>query len=228
MEAIILSGGKGNRLQSIIKKIPKTMAKVKGKPFLETTLQWLNTFDIDKVILAVGYKKEYIKKYFGNKYGKIELKYSEEDEPLGTGGAIKKALEKCKEENIIVMNGDVLARVDLNEMYKKHESLEALMTIAIKEMNDFDRFGVVKFKKDRIIKFEEKKYVKKGYMNTGIYIINKNIFKNKINKKSFSIEIDYLNKYVSKDNIGLFIYEGEFIDIGIPEDYKKIQTIDIL
>ncbi len=225
MEAIILSGGKGTRLQSVIKDIPKTMADVNGTPFLETTLQWLNSFNINKVILAVGYKKEYIKKYFGNNYKNINLIYSEEEEPLGTGGAIKKALKECVDDNVIVMNGDVLARVDLNKMYEKHLSLGSVMTIAVKEMTNFDRFGVVKFNKDRITRFEEKKYVEKGFMNTGIYIMNKDIFENKIEDKSFSIENDYLSKYIDKDKISPFIFAGEFIDIGIPEDYQKIQAM---
>lgn len=225
MEAVILSGGKGTRLQSVIKDIPKTMADVNGTPFLETTLQWLNSFNINKVILAVGYKKEYIKKYFGNNYKNINLIYSEEEEPLGTGGAIKKALKECVDDNVIVMNGDVLARVDLNKMYEKHLSLGSVMTIAVKEMTNFDRFGVVKFNKDRITRFEEKKYVEKGFMNTGIYIMNKDIFENKIEDKSFSIENDYLSKYIDKDKISPFIFAGEFIDIGIPEDYQKIQAM---
>lgn len=225
MEAVILSGGKGTRLQSVIKDIPKTMADVNGTPFLETTLQWLNSFNINKVILAVGYKKEYIKKYFGNNYKNINLIYSEEEEPLGTGGAIKKALKECVDDNVIVMNGDVLARVDLNKMYEKHLSLGSVMTIAVKEMTNFDRFGVVKFNKDRITRFEEKKYVEKGFMNTGIYIMNKDIFENKIENKSFSIENDYLSKYVDKDKISPFIFAGEFIDIGIPEDHQKIQAM---
>lgn len=225
MEAVILSGGKGTRLQSVIKDIPKTMADVNGTPFLETTLQWLNSFNINKVILAVGYKKEYIKKYFGNNYKNINLIYSEEEKPLGTGGAIKKALKECVDDNVIVMNGDVLARVDLNKMYEKHLSLGSVMTIAVKEMTNFDRFGVVKFNKDRITRFEEKKYVEKGFMNTGIYIMNKDIFENKIENKSFSIENDYLSKYVDKDKISPFIFAGEFIDIGIPEDYQKIQAM---
>lgn len=225
MEAVILSGGKGTRLQSVIKDIPKTMADVNGTPFLETTLQWLNSFNINKVILAVGYKKEYIKKYFGNNYKNINLIYSEEEEPLGTGGAIKKALKECVDDNVIVMNGDVLARVDLNKMYEKHLSLGSVMTIAVKEMTNFDRFGVVKFNKDRITRFEEKKYAEKGFMNTGIYIMNKDIFENKIEDKSFSIENDYLSKYIDKDKISPFIFAGEFIDIGIPEDYQKIQAM---
>ena len=180
MDVIILTGGKGTRLRSKIKDIPKTMADVNGKPFLEGTLDWLNTFDISNVILAVGYKREYIKNYFGNNYKKIKLIYSEEQESLGTGGAIKQALTKTKQENVIAMNGDVFARVDLNKMYKQHLNSKSVMTIAIKEMCDFDRFGVVKFENDRITKFEEKRYVKNGFMNTGVYVMNKNIFQNKI------------------------------------------------
>ena len=225
MDVIILTGGKGTRLRSKIKDIPKTMADVNGKPFLERTLEWLSGFNVNNVILAVGYKKEYIKEYFGNKYKKMNIIYSEENEPLGTGGAIKKALIQSNEKNIIVMNGDVFARVDLNKMLEQHIRLNSVMTIAIKEMIKFDRFGVVKFNGDKITSFEEKKYVEKGFMNTGMYVVKKYIFENKIIQDSFSIENDYLNKYVAIDKISPFIYEGQFVDIGIPEDYKKIKEI---
>lgn len=225
MDVIILTGGMGTRLKSKIKDIPKTMASWNGVPFLERTINWLNKFEIQNVILAVGYKKEIIKNYFGNQYKNINIIYSEEETPLGTGGAIKQALEKTNQENVIVMNGDILARVDLNSMYKKHLDSNATMTIAIKHMENFDRFGVIKFNKNRITEFLEKRYVESGYMNTGIYIMNKKIFDNKINDKVFSLENDYLNKYVSEDQIVPFIYDGNFIDIGIPEDYEKLQEI---
>ena len=123
------------------------------------------------------------------------------------------------------MNGDILARVDLNSMYKKHLDSNATMTIAIKHMENFDRFGVIKFNENRITEFLEKRYVESGYMNTGVYIMNKKIFDKKINDNVFSLENDYLNKYVSKDQIVPFIYDGNFIDIGIPEDYEKLQEI---
>lgn len=225
MDVIILTGGMGTRLKSKIKDIPKTMASWNGVPFLERTINWLNKFEIQNVILAVGYKKEIIKNYFGNQYKNINIIYSEEETPLGTGGAIKQALEKTNQEKVIVMNGDILARVDLNSMYKKHLDSNATMTIAIKHMENFDRFGVIKFNENRITEFLEKRYVESGYMNTGVYIMNKKIFDNKINDKVFSLENDYLNKYVSEDQIVPFIYDGNFIDIGIPEDYEKLQEI---
>lgn len=225
MEVIILTGGMGTRLKTRIKDIPKTMADVNGIPFLERTLEWLNNFEISNVILAVGYKKEYIKEYFGTKYKNFKITYSEETSPLGTGGAIKRALQKTTDENVIVMNGDVFVRFDISKIYEKHLNDKADMSIAIKEMQNFDRFGIVKFENNRIISFEEKKFTEKGFMNAGVYVLNRNIFKGKIKSESFSVENDYLNKYVLKDFICPYIYDGEFIDIGIPEDYDKIIKI---
>ena len=222
MEIIILSGGLGTRLRSVVKDIPKTMAIVNNKPFLERTFDYLQKFDITKAVLAVGYKKEYIEEYFGNKYKNIDIIYSEEKESLGTGGAVKKALKKCSDENILVINGDIYANVNLQEMMEKHLKSNKDITIAVKEMKNVERFGTVKIEDDRIVNFIEKKHIEKGYINIGYYIIKKNVFDGKIDLDKFSLEKDFFEKYAKIDNFGAYKYTGEFVDIGIPEDYNKL------
>ena len=123
MEIIILSGGLGTRLRERVKDVPKVMADVNGKPFLEIILDNINNSNFNRVILATGYKKEYIKKYFNNKYGNINLVYSEENEPLGTGGAIKQALQYSYEDDIIIINGDVYQKINYQEIYNKHKKI---------------------------------------------------------------------------------------------------------
>lgn len=222
MDVIILSGGLGKRLRSIVKDIPKTMAKVNERPFLEHTLKYISQFDVQNVILAVGYKREYIKKYFKEKFLNMNIIYSEETEPLGTGGAIKKALKQTSSKNIIVMNGDIYHKVNLKELMESHLNSNRPATLTLKEMKDFDRFGVVEFDENNIITaFKEKEYTKKGYINVGVYAVKNDIFDDLPFEEKFSIENDYFNKYANQMKFNAYIYDKEFIDIGIPEDYQK-------
>lgn len=196
------------------------MAPINGRPFLEYVLDYLYRNDINRVVLAVGYKAEIIKKYFGNKYKKIDIRYSTEDIALGTGGAIKKALGACKEDNIFVINGDTYFDVDLVRMMDFHKNAGSNISIAIKRMNNFERFGSVIVEDNIIKKFEEKKPKVEGKVNGGIYIINRKIM-SKIQNNVFSFENDILESGLY--NLYAFESEGYFIDIGIPEDYNKAQ-----
>lgn len=226
MDVVILSGGYGKRLREKIKDIPKTMALVNGKPLLEHTFEHIEQFDVKNIILAVGYKKEYIKKYFKNKFKDINIIYSEEEKPLGTGGAIKKALQYSKEEDVVIMNGDIYAKVNLVELMKDHIASKRPVTITLKEMENIDRFGIVEIDEQKAITaFKEKAFCKKGYVNVGIYVIKKNIFKELELNEDFSIERDFFSKYTDKIKHNAYLYNGEFIDIGIPKDYAKIQEI---
>jgi D-glycero-alpha-D-manno-heptose 1-phosphate guanylyltransferase len=215
MEAIILAGGFGTRLKSVVKETPKPMADINGVPFLEILLKFLKKQNIKRVILSVGYKKEYIKNYFKSNFLDLEILYSEETTPLKTGGAIKKALNLANNENIFVLNGDTFFNINLKDMLIKHLAKNADITIALKKMSNFDRYGSVVLKNDKIIQFKEKKFCREGFINGGIYIIKKDLLKNE--KEIFSFE-EYLTQ---KNNIYGFISNEYFIDIGIPKDYFK-------
>lgn len=220
MEAIVLAGGFGTRLREVVSDVPKPMVPVNGKPFLEYLLKDLSKKGIKHAILAVGYKKEIIKEYFKNRYENIEITYSEELTPLGTGGAIKKALKSAKEADIFIVNGDTFFNVDLKKMKEFHTKNKSTLTVAVKEMENFDRYGSLVVKENRIIEFEEKKKKDRGKINGGIYLIKKDLL-NRIEKEKFSFEKEVLeDKKIEK-----YSYEskGYFIDIGIPEDYFKIK-----
>lgn len=220
MEVIVLAGGFGTRLKEVVSDVPKPMAPVNGKPFLEYLLKDLSKKGIKHVILAVGYKKEIIKEYFKNKYEDIEITYSEELVPLGTGGAIKKALKLVKEEDVFIVNGDTFFDVDLKGMKEFHTENKSILTVAVKEMENFDRYGSLVIKENRIIEFEEKKKKDKGKINGGIYLIKKDLL-SRMEKENFSFEKEVLeDKKVEKYS---YESEGYFIDIGIPEDYFKIR-----
>jgi D-glycero-alpha-D-manno-heptose 1-phosphate guanylyltransferase len=226
VEVIILAGGFGTRLQSVVKDVPKPMADINGKPFLEYILQYLSQYNITNIILSVGYKQEIIKDYFHNSYKGIPLQYSCEDEPLGTGGAIKKALNllTTSMNNILVINGDTFFQVNLPMLEKMNDKFDADITMSLKEMHDFDRYGAVQVENNVIKKFEEKKFYKKAYINCGVYMIKKSLFDKLSTNDKFSFE-EFLEK--SLKNLKVYSYisdDSYFIDIGIPSDYEKAKT----
>lgn len=224
MEAIILAGGFGTRLRHIVKDVPKPMANVNYKPFLRYILSYLKRNKINKVILATGYKSEIIEKYFENEYHGIEILYSVEKEPLGTGGAIKKALEYCNDEDVFIINGDTYFDVDLISMKKFHKSKKSLLTIATKKMNQFNRYGNILFDEEKKIKFfQEKRFVDEGNINGGVYIISKTAL-DYVSDTKFSFEKIFMEANVGKNCFYSFESNGYFIDIGIPEDYERAQN----
>lgn len=217
-EAIILAGGKGTRLKSVLPDLPKPMAPINGKPFLVYQLKYLQNNGIDSIVLSVGYKWQVIRKYFGDQYKNIHLKYSIEKEPLGTGGAIKQALTMINGEEVIILNGDTYFPVNISHLFKYHTKKSSEITVALKFLQETNRFGnILMNSNNRIIKFFEKVNFGDVLINGGIYIVSKKIFK-KIDKIKFSFEKDILSKtcrflIFGKD------FSTVFIDIGIPKDY---------
>lgn len=222
-EAIILAGGLGTRLQSVVKDIPKPMADINGEPFLKHLLDYLINNGIERVILSVGFRYEAIKEYFGNNYKNLELQYAIEEEPLGTGGGIINALNYTRENLVYLINGDTFFNVNLPELFHFHNQSKADFTLALKPMINFDRYGTVEMDKDRIIKFNEKQYKDKGLINGGIYILNKYLLETLPFAQKFSFEKDFLEKYLNQFFINGCIVDNYFIDIGIPEDYQRAQ-----
>jgi D-glycero-alpha-D-manno-heptose 1-phosphate guanylyltransferase len=226
MDAIILAGGLGTRLKEVIKDVPKPMAPVNGKPFLQYILDWLSSYPVKKIILSVGYKYEAIKDYFGDNYGNIPIEYAIENEPLGTGGGVKKALKKTTEDNVVIINGDTYFPININELLEFHIANRSSVTIALKRMGNFDRYGSISITGNVITKFEEKRYCKSGLINGGIYMLNKeitNLIQNYPDK--FSFEKDLLEKGLGTGFVQGIVFDESFIDIGIPEDYLKSQSI---
>ncbi len=223
-EAIILAGGLGTRLQSVVKDIPKPMADIKGEPFLKYLLDYLSLNGIERVVLSVGFRYEVIEEYFGSKYKNIELHYAVEEEPLGTGGGIMNALNYTYENLVYLINGDTFFKVDLMELFKFHNQTKADFTLALKPMQNFDRYGSVEIGKDRILKFNEKQFKEEGLVNGGIYILNKYLLETLPFPHKFSFEKDFLEKQLNHFFINGCVVDNYFIDIGIPEDYKRAQN----
>lgn len=223
MEAIILVGGLGTRLKSVISDLPKPMAPIGNKPFLEYILNYLMQQGVTRVILATGYQHEKIEDYYANSFGKLSIDYSVEKEPLGTGGAIKQAFHKVDGERAFVLNGDTFFNVNFGELLESHTSKQADITLALKPMKEFDRYGVVITENDWVTEFKEKEYVDFGKINGGVYVVEKNIFEKFHVPDKFSFENDLLVCNMDKLKIGSLTLDNYFIDIGIPEDYLRAQ-----
>ncbi|MBW6460881.1 MAG: nucleotidyltransferase family protein [Bacteroidales bacterium] len=224
-EAIILAGGAGTRLKHLIDDVPKPMAPVNGRPFLEYQLDYLDRWGMKKVILSVGYKKEMIRDYFGNSYKELQLAYAEEDEPLGTGGAILNALPLVEGYAAFILNGDTYFDVNLQRMDDFRKIKEADVCVALRYEIDPDRFGIVEFDtNNRITSFYEKNSgIEEGYINGGVYLVRKDYLLQFGLPAKFSFEKVFLEKYcTTEDFFGLRCF-SYFRDIGIPEDYHKAQ-----
>jgi D-glycero-alpha-D-manno-heptose 1-phosphate guanylyltransferase len=224
-EAIVLAGGLGLRLREAVPDLPKVMAPVNGRPFLEYLLDYLEHYFIEHVILTVGYKHEIIVNHFGNEYKSMKIDYLIEEEPLGTGGAIQKGIEMIKGDKAFIFNGDTMFRISLVKHYDFHVTRMADFSIVLREVDDVERYGSVERDEDkRIIRFNKKGTVRgKGLINGGVYLINKRFFKKFRFGEKFSIENDCLEKLVDKHPIYGVLCKQYFIDIGVPEDYQKAQ-----
>ncbi|EEP3374186.1 NTP transferase domain-containing protein [Campylobacter upsaliensis] len=217
MEAIILCGGLGTRLRAVVKDVPKPMASVGGKPFLEFIFEFLKKQGVKSVVLAVSYKYEVIQEYFKDSFLGIKIRYSIEKEPLGTGGAIKEALKLCEEEQIFVLNGDSIFEIDLKNLRLNG----AKICLALKKMVDFERYGAVKVSESgEIAEFKEKSFCKEGLINGGIYLLKRDVFENYKLSNRFSFE-EFLEQNYKSLKARAELFEDYFIDIGIVSDYEK-------
>ena len=224
MEAIVLAGGFGTRLQSVVSDVPKPMAEVQQKPFLEHILLYLQQHGINRVILSVGYKHEIIEDYFNNSFAGMTIDYSVEDKPLGTGGAILNAWPGLKQDQVFVINGDTFFNVDLKKLLSEHLKHQSALTLSLKPMEKFDRYGSVEINENfKVTNFKEKEFVLNGNINGGIYILNKNIFAPFKLPNQFSFE-EFMQEHLNDLSIYACIFNNYFIDIGIPEDYQKAQS----
>jgi len=224
-EAIILAGGKGTRLKEVVHDMPKVMAPVNGRPFLEYLLDYLNEYIIEYVVISVGYMQERIINHFGSRYKNIKIKYAIEQEPLGTGGGIKKAFEYIEGNKAFVFNGDTMFRINMIRHYDLHMIHQTDFSIILREVEDVSRYGSVELDEDKkIIKFNEKGENRgKGLINGGVYLINKRFFNKNPLPDKFSIEKDCFEALADTGQFYGITCKQYFLDIGIPEDYQKAQ-----
>ena len=223
-ETIILAGGFGTRLRKTVPDLPECMALVAGQPFLTHVIRYLLSQGIEKFIFSLGYKHEVIEEFLNLNFSTLQLQYSIEEEPLGTGGAIKLACKKSTEKNVLVVNGDTIFKVNIGELATFHFNHHADCTLSLKLMHNFDRYGRVELNEDHSIKcFTEKRFYERGYINGGVYLLNTEKFIAEDLAAKFSFEKDYLERFYGQRFFFGFIESAYFIDIGIPEDYNRAQ-----
>ncbi len=225
-EAIILAGGYRNRLESVDKDLPGSLLLINGRPLLEYQLNYLEYSGISRVILAVGYKAHLIKSHFKDKYNSIDLEYVDCEESLGSGGAIKRAMQKVNAFAVFVLNGEALFDVSLRRLFNFKRSKEADIAIAIRFVPESAQGGSVKINSDaRIISFNERAdQYGEEYIYGGISCIGARYFLSRNTPKGFSMGTDFIEKYYESDAMYGFKCYSYFIDIRNTENLKKAQN----
>lgn len=222
IEAVILAGGKGSRLWPVVKDIPKPMAEVSGKPFIEYLIRYLRVQGIERIVISLGYLGDNIRGYFGtgDRWG-VKISYSFEQDFLGTGGALKQAVSFIKGDTFLALNGDSFLGMDISSFYSFHMCNNATVSLGLARVNDAGRYGIVEINKcGQIIKFVEKDrgtLNSLGLVNGGVYLLSRKVFSG-IKEDVFSLEKDLFPDFINRGLYGM-IADRYFIDIGVPDDY---------
>ncbi|MCU0432579.1 MAG: nucleotidyltransferase family protein [Bacteroidia bacterium] len=225
-EAVVLAGGFGTRLKTVVSDVPKPMAPVNGSPFLHYLLEYIAAAGIKRIVLSTGYMAEKVRDHFGSNFCNMDIAYCEEKTPLGTGGGIRLALEQCHTQTVLVLNGDSFFAVPLEEYFKAHQHSDAVASLALRPVDDGARYGTITLEDNRITAFREKTEEVKGsaLINGGVYLLNREFYlANTPAGVAFSIEYDFFAKKAAEAHLHGFVSSGYFIDIGIPEDYARAQ-----
>ncbi len=218
--AVILIGGLGTRLRSVVPDRPKVLAEVQGRPFLAFLLDQLTETSIKRVALCTGYKGEQVQAVFGHSYGPLDLFYSPETSPLGTGGALRLALHLIESDPVLVMNGDSYCGANLNAFWMWHTERDAAGSILLTQTFQMKRFGRVQVDSDGLVlDFDEKgERGGQGWINAGVYLLGQDFILSIPENRTVSLEREIFPMWVGRK---LYGYEsaGRFLDIGTPEDY---------
>jgi D-glycero-alpha-D-manno-heptose 1-phosphate guanylyltransferase len=224
-EVIILAGGRGTRLRDVLSPdLPKPLAPVAGRPFLHWQMVQLSQAGCRKVILSVGWRAERIRDAIGEDYLGMRVEYCEEQVPLGTGGAIRTALQLLRSNHAVIMNGDTYLELDFSKLLETHRKAPSSLTVCCTRVSDASRFGRLKIDGDRISGFEEKGQSGPGYINAGVYVMRSDMLA-PCGEAPFSFESDFMVPHVERLAPLAFTVNGEFVDIGVPADLRRAQTL---
>lgn len=224
---LVLAGGLGTRLRSVLgERLPKALAPVQGQPFLDWLLKALARQGVTEVIISVGHGREEIAAWLASRTLDVDVTLIEEHEPLGTGGAIAHALRMSGAPQMIVMNGDTITDVNVSGLAAFFSETGADLVIAATEVADASRYGALNFdaSSGRLSKFEEKQAAS-GFINAGVYLVDASRMLSFDLPVHFSFEKDFLHQRATELDIRIFPEVREFIDIGVPADYQRAQTV---
>ena len=224
-EAIVLAGGFGTRLRGIVDDVPKPLAPVAGRPFLAWLLDRLAAGGMRRCILATGYLSELIEERIGRRWQGMDIAYSLEPAPLGTGGAIRLAAKQLQGDAAHVLNGDTWLEYDPAALEAAARESNAPMAIALARVEDVARYGAVDIDHGRVSGFREKGEAGPGWINAGCYFLGADALAALPARDAFSFEQEVLQPRVQAGAVAAFTVTAGFIDIGVPEDYARAQTL---
>jgi D-glycero-alpha-D-manno-heptose 1-phosphate guanylyltransferase len=226
-EAVILAGGLGTRLRSVVSDVPKPLAPVAGRPFLAWLLDRLTEQGVRRTVLATGYLSQKIEAAIGKNWRGMDIAYSVEHEPLGTGGALMQAVKHLRGQVVHVSNGDTYLHYSLRDLQQVTEAQGALAGMALASVADTARYGAVTVQQGRVLSFQEKGQVGPGYINAGSYYLSREglaALHEHASAGAFSLETAFLHPLASAGGLAATVDTSGFIDIGVPEDYALAQT----
>jgi NDP-sugar pyrophosphorylase family protein len=223
--AVILAGGVGSRLRSVVSDRPKVLASIHNRPFLAYLLDVLEDAGISEVVLCTGYMASLVEETFGATYGQMRLYYSRELTPLGTGGALRAAMPEIKADSALVMNGDSFCEVDLLAMAAEHHGREAEATLLLTEVPDTQRFGRVRIDDEgRLLAFEEKgAHRGPGWINAGVYLLDRHLLETIPENRAVSLEKEVFPAWIGRGLYGHTV-RGRFLDIGTPQSFAEAEA----
>jgi NDP-sugar pyrophosphorylase family protein len=224
LTAIILAGGLGTRLRSVVADRPKVLAEIHERPFLAYLLDQLTVVGVRNVVICTGYLGEQVRSIFGNSYGKMELDYSQESSPMGTGGALRLALPKLESDPVLVMNGDAFCTINLEGFYAWHRARRARASLALIKVNDAARYGQVQVDPDGVVVHFAEKSDGSGpaWVNAGVYLMDRALLETIETNRMVSLEKESFPAWIGKGLYG-YLCEGRFLDIGTPQSYAEAE-----
>lgn len=223
LEAVVLAGGLGTRLRALVSDVPKPMAPVGGRPFLEILLEQLASKGFSRVVLSLGHMAQVIRSHFGERYAGMTLVYSVETQPLGTGGALRLALRACTQPAVFVFNGDTFLDLEVAAVAAQWQAGRLPILVA-REVPDTARYGRLEIEDGRISVFRDKGVAGPGLINAGCYLLPRELLEGRPDGP-FSLESDFLVTEVQRQPFQVFLTRAQFIDIGVPEDYLRAQQL---
>lgn len=224
-EAIVLAGGFGTRLRAVVSDVPKPLASVAGRPFLAWLLDGLAESGMRRCILATGYLAEQIEAQIGARWRGMDIAYSMEPEPLGTGGAIRLAANRLLGESVHVLNGDTWLKYSPRALETMALDEGVPLAIALADMEDVERYGAVETRARRVVGFLEKGRAGPGWVNAGCYFLGREALEELPTATAFSFEREVLQPWALLGKVGAYTETSGFIDIGVPEDYVRAQSL---